>query len=119
MTEYNVVNRTQAELNKIILADTQCNQFSASLDNRAFLLSLSLAEENVLKLWIQDRKAIRVDDSGPIEDYNQLIYQIERETGLVKAKLVGRHGYQDIERGKEIEFLARMLSQGTLSKIEK
>lgn len=119
MSEHEAVSLTQAEVNKIILADKQCNQFWASLDNQAFLLSRTQVEGDVVGLWIQDLKAIKVDDFGPTEEHNRLVYRQDKETGRVRTKLVERYGFPDVKQGEAVEFLERLLSQGLLRKVEK
>ncbi len=63
-------------------------------------------------MWIQGRDAIKVDDSGPIEPYNQLIYKARVLDSEKKVNLIERNGYASIKRGEEIEFLQKLLIEG-------
>lgn len=85
-----------------------------TLDNQRYLLNISanVGEPGACKLWIQGSGAIKVDEYGPIEPFDQLVFKARVLDSSESITLDERHGYSDIERGKEMEFLKRLLTEG-------
>ena len=110
---------TQTEIAEAILDIPSRGQCFISLDDQIFLLSIyASGEEDVCKLSVQDPGPIKVDNFGPVEPYNQLIYRasVIRDTHI---GLVEKHGYPDIKNGEEIDFLGRLLLEGESTWIQK
>jgi hypothetical protein len=90
-------------------------------DGLPFLLSLSseVGEKDCFKIWVQGIKAIKVDQWGDlVEPYDQFIFE-GNFISDAKLKLLERHGYEDIERGKELEFLGHLILEGRMKWIDK
>ena len=85
-----------------------------TLNSKTYLLSISafVGERGLCKLWIQGRDAIKVDDVGPIEKFNRLVYHARAIDSNPSIRLYDRNGYQSIKPGDEIEFLGRLLTEG-------
>lgn len=105
-----VADITQRILDKMP-SEGQC---LISLGNQTFLLSISssVGEEGACKLWIQGRDGIKVDDCGPVEPFNQLIFRARVLDSPSQVELIERHGYSSIDRGEEIDFLRILLAEG-------
>lgn len=89
-------------------------------DDQPFLLSLSssVGEKDLFKIWVQGGNAIKVDERGPVEPYNQLIFKGNFISDK-KLELIERHGYKNIERGKELEFLGDLILRGRMEWLDK
>lgn len=89
-------------------------QWLVDLDGASpFLLSFSssVGEKDHFKIWIQGEAAIKVGWNGPSEPFSQLIFRGNFASDN-KIKLIERHGYQGINHGEELEFLALLMAEG-------
>lgn len=114
-----VESESQTKIAEAVLDMPLRGQCIISLDGQSFLLSISssVGEKDLYKIWVQDPVAIKVDDSGPVEPYNQLIFR-GNDISNTKIVLDEKHGYEEIEKGTELEFLGHLLSDGYQSWIE-
>ncbi len=103
-----------AEIAQEILDLPPEGQWMIELDGQPVqLLSFSstVGEKDFFKIWIQGEAAIKVDDIGPTEPFNQLIFKGNFISDN-KLVLIERYGYPNIKLGEEIEFLAYLITEG-------
>lgn len=97
--------------------------------NKPHLLSLStgsyyldcrpvLQQHDFYKIWVQGSDHIQIDISGPVGEFDQLVFQ---GAYLRKARLelIRRCGYVSVPEGEELTFLEYLLTKGRMEWVDK